>query len=41
MKRVFTILLCCLMAFGLSGCGQSKVEDAKKICRKAMKSMAL
>lgn len=30
MKRVFTILLCCLMAFGLSGCGQSKVEDAKK-----------
>ncbi|WP_295268545.1 hypothetical protein [uncultured Catenibacterium sp.] len=30
MKRVLTILLCCLMAFGLSGCGQSKVEDAKK-----------
>ena len=30
MKRVLTILLCCLMAFGLSGCGKSKVEDAKK-----------
>lgn len=30
MKRVLTILLCCLMAFGLSGCDKSKVEDAKK-----------
>lgn len=30
MKRVLTILLYCLMAFGLSGCGKSKVEDAKK-----------
>ena len=30
MERILTILLCCLMAFGLSGCGQSKVEDARK-----------
>ena len=30
MKRILTILLCCLMAFGLSGCGKSKVDEAKK-----------
>ena len=29
-KTLFAILLCGVMALGLTGCGKSSVEDAKK-----------
>ena len=29
-KKIFTILMCSLVILGITGCGKSKVEDAKK-----------
>lgn len=33
-KKIFIILLCMVMVFSLTGCGKSKVEDAKEELKK-------
>ena len=37
-KTLFAILLCVVMFLGLTGCGKSSVEDAKKNLRESQEN---